>query len=196
MAEPSIRLDRSKPFGTCHGERTSDDPYYRVHFWQGGKFGKDIVLLPFDSNGELIPDDGKIAPYQGVGLDQKGNKVMVEYQPLYNELQRKYLKARMDRLTASASRTTSQEPVIEDEDEHADGLGASSPEDDVNFEQWLRGEVRYPPGLIRTAMKKRYHLVQNDISEIVRDLVLEHKLVPEDEVCADLARALKAKAAA
>ena len=196
MAEPSIRLDRSKPFGTCHGERTSDDPHYRVHFWQGGKFGKDIVLLPFDSNGDLVPDDGKTAPYQGLGIDPKGNKITVEYQPLYDDLRRKYLKARLDRLAASASRGASQEPVIEDDDEHADdGLAASSPEDDVNFESWLRGEVRYPPHLIRTAMKKRYHLVQNDMSEIIRELVLEHRLVPENEVCEDLGRALKAKAA-
>ena len=194
MAEPSIRLDRSKPFSTCHGERHPDDSQYRVHFWQGGKFGKDIILLPFDSQGDLIADDGKLEAYQGLGIDQKGNVVPTQYLPLYSPVMRKYLEAKKGRLNAIASREASNEPVLEEE--HDEDVHISSPEDEVNFESWLKGEVRYSPFLLRAAMKKRYHLVQNDLSEIVRELVLEHKLVPAEQVCADLARALKERAAA
>ena len=196
MAEPKVRLDRSpgRPYSTCHGERTPDDPHYRVHFWQGGKFGKDMVLLPFDSNGDLVPDDGKTASYQGLGIDQKGNTVSVDYKPLYDELMRKYLKAKLERLARVAEGAASQEPMIEDE--HDDDPLGGSPEDDVDFKAWLLGEVRYPPTLVRIAMKKKHHLVQNDIGEIVRELVFEHKLVPAEQVCADLGRFLKTAAAA
>jgi hypothetical protein len=192
MGEPTIRLDRSKPFSTCHGDRTPDDPHVKVHYWQGGKFGANIVLLPFDVNGELVPDDGRVGEYQGTGFDPKtGNATLVKYHPLYDDLRRKYLKAKLDRLTAQARKPENAEPEIEEEDE-----GPHNAEDDVNFESWLRGEIRYAPHLLRAATKKRFHLVQNDISEIVRELVLEQKLIPEDQVCGNFKRFLNQPAAA
>jgi hypothetical protein len=195
MTELTIRLDKARPYSTCHGDRTRDDPHYKVHFWQGGRFGKEIILLPFDSNGDLLPDDGLREPYQGAGIDPKGMPCLVMYPPLYDEKQAAYLKARLDRVNKVAQENASTAPQLEDEHGDDDGLGHTPAEDLVDFKAWLLGETRYAPHLIRSAMKKKYHLVQNDISEIVRELVLEHKIVPEDQVCADLARALKKAAA-
>ena len=196
MADLVIRLDKARPFSTCHGERTPDDPHYRVHYWQGGRFGKSIVLLPFDSNGNLIPDDGRRDKYQGAGFDPKGGSCLVTYLPLYDEERAAYLKARLDRLNKVAQDHASTEPQLEDEHGDDDGMGHVPAEDLVDFKAWLLGETRYAPHLLRSAMKKKYHLVESDISEIVRELVLEHKLVPADQVCPDLARALKTAAAA
>src|SRR4051812_39126812 len=39
MSEPILRLDRSKPFSECRGERTPNDPHYRVAYWQGQMVG-------------------------------------------------------------------------------------------------------------------------------------------------------------
>ncbi len=191
MPEPVIRLDRSKPFSTCHGERTPDDPHYRVHFWQGGRFGKDNILLPFDSNGELIADDGKTEAYQGSGIDPQGKSAIVSYLPLYTEKMRAFLKAKKDRATASQ---VSNEPTIEEDEQ--DVAGQSAPEDDVNLESWLRGEVKYQPHQLRAAAKKRYHKTYANIPELIADLVLDEKLVPEDKVAPHLAKFLPKKEAA
>ena len=71
MSEIKIRLDRSKPFGECRGDRTPEDPHYRVAHFQGQTVNGKIVTLPFDSAGELIPDDGKTESWQGIGPDGK-----------------------------------------------------------------------------------------------------------------------------
>ena len=69
MPEPVIQLDRSKPFSECRGERTPDDPHYRVHFFQVYKVGRDQIQLPFDGNGELIaaPDEDADELKQALG---------------------------------------------------------------------------------------------------------------------------------
>lgn len=46
MAEPKVRMDRSRDYSTIHGERTPGDRHAAVHFYQDG--------LPFDSQGFLI----------------------------------------------------------------------------------------------------------------------------------------------
>ena len=40
MSETRIQLDRSKPFAECRGDRTPEDPLYRVAAWQGGKLAQ------------------------------------------------------------------------------------------------------------------------------------------------------------
>jgi hypothetical protein len=68
----------------------------------------------------------------------------------------------------------------------------------VNFESWLRGEVKYPVYALRAAAQKRFSRTypMNDFkSALIEDLVLEEKLVPEDQVCAEQARFLPKTAA-
>lgn len=44
---PVVKIDKSKPFATVHGERPPDDPHANVHFFQDS--------IPFDVRGEAIP---------------------------------------------------------------------------------------------------------------------------------------------
>lgn len=168
-----IRLDKSRPFSECRGERTPDDPHYRVHFWQGRKVANKIILLPFDAEGLLVADDGKTVPYMGTTVEGKP----AEHHPLYNKDMRELVE-RMQKKAAS--------PVAEPE-EPADELqvvgDATDPADDVNFASYLRGEIRYTPQLLRAAAKSRYHLNFTEIPELVRALVLDEHVVTEDEVC-------------
>jgi hypothetical protein len=195
MADPVIRLDRSRAFSECRGERTPDDPHYRVHFLQGGKMAGKLILLPFDSNGDLVPDDGKTEPYAGINSDGKP----VTHRPLYDKDMRAYLDAKKKKMTAAAAPT---DPTAIDEGEgDPSGIdeGTSAPEDEVNFVSWLRGEARYQPHVLRAAAKKRYHKTYQNMIDLVEDLVLDEKIIAEDELSPTWKKALdgkmKAKAA-
>lgn len=178
-AAPQISLDKSKPYSEVRGERTVDDPHYRVHFMQGRKVGTKLVLLPFDAQGNLVPDDGKTEPYQGINVEAKP----VVHRPLYDNDMRKLVE-RLKKRMAEAM------PDEEEGDDEVVG-DAGDPEDDVNLEAWLKGEARYTPQLLRAAARKRYHILFPDERELVRGLVLDTHLVPEDQVAKHLARHLK-----
>ena len=191
MAEPTIRLDKSRPYGENRGEMTPEDPLYHVHYWQGGKMGGKIVLLPFDSQGNLVPDDGKTAPWRGRNAEGKE----VEYHPLYNAERRAYLDAKKKKMASAAV----PDPNEIQDDEREDGEDTPLDEE-VNFESWLRGQAKYPVHLLREAAKKRFSRTYpaNDKFKmsLIEDLVLDERLVPEDQVCAELARYLPKQAAA
>lgn len=175
MAEIAIRLDRSKNYSECRGERTPDDPHYKVHYFQTFDFRKKKIQLPFDAAGILVPDDGRTAAYAGVA-DGKP----VEHHPLYTE----DMRALVEQLK---KRKSVPKADLADDDE-----GAGEPEipgtgndagSDVNLESWLRGEVKYPFFLLRAAVTARYHRNCNNLATIVVELVQEEKLIPEDQVC-------------
>ena len=175
MSEIKIRLDRSKPFGECRGDRTPEDPHYRVAHFQGQTVNGKIVTLPFDSAGELIPDDGKTESWQGIGPDGKP----ITYFPLYTKDMRELLERKKARMAKSAIAAPEKEPekvVDEDDDDDVETV------DDVNIESWLRGEARYPADMLRTAARTRFGKVYKDTRDMVVELVLDEKLIPEDQV--------------
>lgn len=185
MADAVIRLDRSKPFSECRGERTPDDPHYRVHFWQGQKVGKDMVLLPFDSQDILVPDDGKTEPWDS--RDTEGKPV--KHFPLYSPAMRDLLERKKKRQAVIAAAPE------EDKDE----LDLDNPEEaatEVNFVAWLHGEVKYEWPLLQVAGKQRFSRVWQSKRQIIEDLVLDEKLVTEDQLAPEFAKLLPAKAAA
>jgi len=186
MTDAVIRLDKSRPFSECRGERAPDDPHYRVHFWQGQILGRDIVLLPFDAAGELIPDDGKTVDYPGL-VD--GKPVM--HKPLYSPAMRKLLELKKKR-----QKVVEAPAGTEDGGDDAEGSNPGSLVDDVNFVSWLRGEARYEWPLLQVAAKARFSRVFTSKKEMVADLVLDEKIVPEDQLSPDLAKLLPAKQAA
>jgi hypothetical protein len=193
MADPVIRLDKTKPHGTVHGDRMPEDPHYKVAYWQGGLLNGKRVQLPFDVHGELIPDDGRTVHFQGAGQDAKGNVIPVHYQPLYTPIMREFLAAKLKRAAAIAVQTG---PVIEedgDTDPLADDVTVA-PDDEVNFAQWLKGEANYAPRLLRDAARKRYGTQYREIyPDLVIDLVFDHNVVKPAEVAAKF-QAILAKA--
>jgi len=184
MTEPTLRLDRSKTYSECHGERTPDDPHYRVVHWQGGKMGGHIVLLPFDAHDNLVPDDGRTEPFEGQGLDKNGNPIKVMYPPLYTPLMRQFLKAKQAKDAAKAAQQSqaSEYGIIDDEDDDSlvDSLG-SAPGGGVDLVAWLKGEQRYQPHQIRTAVREKYNrnVGTMSIAQIVVDLVLDEQVIEE-----------------
>ena len=144
-----------------------------------GEVGAKIILLPFDAQGVLVPDDGKTDAYQGRTVDDKP----VIHQPLYNTEQR----ALVERMKKAASRPAPTAEEIEAEAPISVPGEATDPADAVNFASWLRGEVRYTPQELRAAAKSRFHVQFVDIKELVIQAVLDEKIVPEDQVCPALA---------
>lgn len=160
---PPIKLDRTRAFGTVHGDRTPRDPHYRVHYWQGD--------LPFDAAGNLIPDDGRIEPYEGV---VEGIKVMFE--PLYNQHRRDLVEKKIARLLRG--RQEAAEEALGAEAEPVEDLIA-----DVNLEQMLQSEPgMYPFWMVAEACKQRFFKKHATMRSVVEDLVLEEKIVPEQLV--------------
>lgn len=187
MPTPAIRLDKSKPFSECRGDRTPEDPHYRVAFWQGQRVNNAIILLPFDSQGELVPDDGKNEPWDGLDSEQK----KCRYYPLYTKAMRDLVERKQKRaadLNAKAEPEASQ--TSNDDD---DGNEAATEE--VNFVSYLRGEARYEWPLLQAAAKKRFSRFFTSKKQLVEDLVLDEKIVPVDQLCADFAKLLPAMAA-
>lgn len=185
---PVIRLDRSKPFGECRGERQPDDPHYTVHYWQGQKVGGHMIQLPFDAQGVLVPDDGKTAPWEGRSPDNKP----IVYNPLYTQAMRDLVARKLKTNTFAPSVPVAGSEVTADED---DGNGEDhDPSEDVNFASWLRGEAQYDWLLLQKA-GKRIGRNFSSKKQMVEDLVIDEKIIPEDQVCAELARHLPPKAA-
>lgn len=172
MATPIIRMDPSKKYSTVHGDRTPDDPHYRVHFMQGG--------LPFDSNQLLVPDDGKTAAFAGIAPDGKPTM----YPPLYDAKMRAALKVRTDRAVSGKAAPSKVEEVSEhDDDEVKRELSEG-----VNLVSWLRGEEDFEAHMIFAACAERYGRRHTKLRSVVEDLVLDEKIVAETEVAPHLMR--------
>lgn len=184
MSDVVIRLDKSRPSSECRGERTPDDPAYRVHFWQGQQVGKDMVLLPFDAEGMLVPDDGKTDQWTGMNVEGKP----VVHFPLYNKPMRDLVARKLKRQEQIAAK------VVEE-----DELDVHDPEavaKEVNIVAWLRGEARYEFAEVQVAVKSRYHRWYTEKRQMVTDLVLDEKVVTEEDLAPALAKLLPPKQAA
>jgi hypothetical protein len=192
-----ITLDKSKSYSENRGDCMPDDPHYGVCFWQGGRLkGTDrrgkptwvTVLLPFDAQGQLVPDDGKTQPWDA--LDAEGKKV--KHWPLWNDTMRALLKKKQERIAAMKTSGA----IEEDEDDEP-----GSPEDiisvseEVNIGAWLRGEVKYEWAMLQAACRKRYSRQYTSKEEMVVELILDERVIPEDQVALDLRRYLPARAA-
>lgn len=174
MSDPVLRLDRSKQFATEHGDRQLDDPLHPVHFWQDG--------LPFDAGGVLVPDDGKKTQWQIV---IEGLPVTVK--PLYDEKMRLKATRKLTRLK-NKEKVEPEADELADDDEIAHARDLAS--DDVNLESWLRGQAEYEPFMIFAACRRRYSKNYTKLRDVVEDLVMDDKLVPESEVAGHLLRLL------
>ena len=180
MPEFKIVLDTSKPHAENRGDCLPDDPHYRVKFWQGQLVGKDMVLLPFDANGELVPDDGKVGPWNALNADGKP----CTHFPLWNKAMRDLVERKRKR----QEKVLATPDADEEENETTEQLS-----DEVNFVLWLKGQAQYEWPILQAAGKKRYSIMWMSKRQMVDDLVLDHAVVPEDQVCAALKKHLSPK---
>jgi hypothetical protein len=174
-----IILDKTKPFSECKGERQPDDPDYRVCFRQGEKINKKMILLPFGADLKLIPDDGRTEPWQAKDADGKP----VTHYPLWNDDMRALLAKKLERLSGLDKKA---------QDEEHDADHTVTVTEDVNFALWLQGQARYPWDILQAAARKRFSRVYQTKREMVIDLVLDERVVPEEQVAPDLATLLPA----
>ena len=187
MTDPVIRLDRSRPFSECRGDRLPDDPHYSVAHWQGqlhrygNKKEKVFVSLPFDSADELIPDDGKDKPWNAMNSDGKP----CTHFPLYSDAMRSLLEVKKRKIAEAAT------PPEEEEDDDAVRIT-----EDVNFASWLRGEATYDWSALTKAGKTRYATQWTTKQQMVVDLVMDHRVIPENQVTPSLAKLLPQDSAA
>jgi hypothetical protein len=162
MASASkLRMDRSKPFGTVHGERLPGDIHQNTHFYQDG--------MPFDANGHLILDaieDPKIRAIAERKLKKLPAAKAVDAAEADVD----------DDDNDTGGDNTPPEPV-------APG--------DVNLEAWLRGEASYPWFAITKAVRERHSSNISKQAEMVEFLVHDLKIVRPDEVGPDLQQHLK-----
>lgn len=165
---PVLRLDKTKKFSTVHGERQPDDPHYKVHFWQDD--------LPFDANGRLIQDDGLRQPRNGLDAENKP----VVHRPLYDDKRAAKAKGKLDRLTRSSAMPVEETSAEEDPEAAAAEQAAAA--EAVNFESWLRGEVEYEPWQLNAAYEKRFSRKAHKVFDMVIELVIDEKIVPEEEL--------------
>lgn len=163
---PVLKLDKTKPYGECRGERTPDDPHYNVAYWQGGKIGKDIITLPFDASEDLVPDDGKKEPWKSVDVENKP----VTFFPLWTDRMRKYYALKLKKMAEAQ------------EDEEQIEEAESDPSEAVNLPEWLRGHAKYDWALLVAACKKRYGINFQSKAQMVTDLVIDEKVVREEEL--------------
>jgi hypothetical protein len=154
---PKLRMDRSRPYGSVHGERAPGDAHQNVHFYQDN--------LPFDAQGFLV------------------------YDAITDENAKKLADRKLKKLVVK--------PADEDGDDGADEADASSSSSDaapaasgtsgdVNLDAWLRGEANYQWAKITKTVRERYHQNISKQADMVAFLVLDEKIIPENEVAPDL----------
>lgn len=181
MPDPVIRVDKTQPYATVHGDRPLIDPAYHQHYQQDG--------LPFDAHGVLLPDDGKTEPFTA-SVDGE----VMRFAPLYSADMRAAVAEKMKRLKKVAVGKATTDPEHE-RDIRAAHDGPSA--DDVNFVSWLRGEADYEPRYLFAAWAARYGAKHTSKRALIEDAVFDQKLVPESDVAPALLKlAAGAQAAA
>jgi hypothetical protein len=129
-----------------------------VHFYQDN--------LPFDAQGFLV------------------------YEAITDEKAKKLADQKLKKLGSKPA------PAGDDSDGDDDSYASSSSTDaapaasvtagEVNIESWLRGEANYQWAKITKAVRERYHQNISKQADMVAFLVLDEKVIPEDQVAADL----------
>ena len=179
-------MDRTKrpPPSTVHGDRAPDDPQYRVAYWHQG--------LPYDAHEVLVPPDEKAGgePWDVLMDNGDGTQKRVRYQPLYDKRTLGLLNKLKDRLTRVAEKPSE---LVEDEVATPAPQPAQDDADEVNFVSFLRGEAKYTFAKLRDAFKKRFHRHYDNLPDLVQDLILDEKILPEDQVAEQYLRLLGPK---
>jgi hypothetical protein len=174
-----ITLNELKPFSENRGDMQPDDPCYIVAYFQGedirvtrkGKPTKIRVLLPFDAQGELVPDDGRTGTWAGKDAEGK----VVTHRPLWNDDMRALLTKKQKEAQENAEEGVSETQTDID---WASGR--------VNWMGWLSGQEKYPWEVIVVAGKKTFGKSYMNKRDIVEDLIVERKIMSADRLSQEL----------
>jgi hypothetical protein len=165
---PKLRMDRSKPYSTVHGERPPGDIHQNTHFFQDG--------MPFDAAGHLLLD----------AIEDPKIKAIAERRL------KKLPAAKTDNARSADGDGDGDDGSDVDNDAGGDTKPpASISPDDVNLEAWLRGEETYPWFAITKAVRTRHGSNITKQADMVEFLVRDLKIIAEDQVGADLRQFLK-----
>lgn len=165
---PKLRMDRSKPFSTVHGERLPGDPHQNTHFFQDS--------MPFDASGHLIYD----------AIEDPKIKAIAD----------RKLKKLPSAKPGNPGSADGDGDGDDDDGPDNDAGGDTKPPaptspDDVNLEAWLRGEMTYPWFAITKAVRSRHNANISKQADMVDFLIRDLKVIPEDQLSADLRQLLK-----
>lgn len=118
--------------------------------------------LPFNHQGELIE-----------------KLVTPEMQPIVDKKLRKL--AKLEAANAPKDSVQQDPPIPEPEDDEDEDENDGDSADEINFEQWLKDETKYPWHLLAKEGKKRYSKVFSNSKELADFLVYEEQILgPED----------------
>jgi len=161
-SNPRLRIDKSRPHSTIHGERGPDDPHKLSAFHQDGIY--------FDAQGlhldHLIEDDK--------------TRALVD----------KRLKRQTKAARPAAEQDGDDDGDDNDIGGGKQG-GGDDAAADVNLESWLRGDAKYQWFAITKAVRDRYHQNITKQRDMLEFLVFDAKVISEDELADDLKQALR-----
>lgn len=157
---PPVRMNRSMPFSSVHGERGPSDPWAGVGFIQDG--------LPFDPQGYCITDHPSILAETPAGAKLRA------------VLERKLKKAIANQAKEKPRRAASAES-----DGVESGVEAAAVDDDddeedlepIDLVAWLRGEQRIEWPEMTQELARRYKRRFTKVEDAVEFLVKEEQLV-------------------
>lgn len=153
----NLKLDRSRDHATVHGEGATHA------FEQDG--------LPFDHQGELVMD-----------------LVRPEQMPFVQKKLRRLAKLAGE---APAPTAPPPEPPSQGNESKIDGDAGDDDDDDdkddnpasdMNFEAWLKDEVKYQQHEVFKEARRRYNKVFTNYRDLAEFLVFEENVIGPDEV--------------
>ncbi|HWW46321.1 MAG TPA: hypothetical protein VNZ94_00580 [Xanthobacteraceae bacterium] len=146
---PTLKLDRSRPYATVHGDGADGVAFYQDD-------------LPFDFHGKLV-----------------AAKVPLH---LREKVERKLL--RLAKLADTAGDELQNEGGPPDPTEDDD----DDPGTDVNFEAWLKDEIKYQPQVLFSEARRRFNKTFSDFGALAEFLVFDEQICGPDEVPTKLKR--------
>lgn len=163
MSDVFVRMDRSKPFSTIHGDRGPGDQHQFVQFKQDG--------LPFDAEGKLL--------IEAISVDDTKNREKAK-----RLIERAKARAGGEKAPAvpEPQKASDQDSLNTgtDETDHDSGAGGGAGE--VNLEAWLRGEQKWPWFQIAAAIRTRFAKNVTKQADAVQFLVRDEKIISDADV--------------
>lgn len=168
MEAITLKMDKSRPFATVHGDREANDTHVRVSFFQDG--------LPFDAAGNLV--------LSVIENDQK----------LLDLARRKSSKFKSNAQPQEETSVVSAPPppqLLADEsydDVDSEGAEAQDPDDvsqgdidAINLTEWAKGNIKYSWFKVRDAFRQRYSINVSSANDAI-DFLLSEGVVSEGDL--------------